>query len=244
MSFPVVSIEDFVAVQNALVESLGIRRLRAVVGPSMGALQTYQWAVSYPEMVERIIPVIGAAGGDPFLIAWIDMWASPIRLDPKWQGGDYPEDAPPTVGLTEAFKLVILHAQQSEWAWSTYGKDPAQNHEDPAQAMSHRFKIEQGLQDFAAMRAAKADANNFLYIVRANQLAGADPRKIRIPTLLIYSPTDLVFPLAWIEHTAAALRENGVLADMVALEGPNGHLNGLYHIAQAGSHIAAFLSTP
>lgn len=55
----------------------------------MGALQAYEWAATYPEMVERIIPVIGAAGSDPFLIAWLDIWAQPIRLDPNWRGGDY-----------------------------------------------------------------------------------------------------------------------------------------------------------
>jgi homoserine O-acetyltransferase/O-succinyltransferase len=56
MSFPVVSIRDFVNVQKALVESLGISKLKAVVGPSMGALQAYEWATAYPEMVERIVP--------------------------------------------------------------------------------------------------------------------------------------------------------------------------------------------
>src|SRR5215472_660059 len=64
LSFPVVSIKDFVNVQKALVESLGIRRLKAVVGASMGALQAYEWAASYPDMVERIVPVIGMPGAD------------------------------------------------------------------------------------------------------------------------------------------------------------------------------------
>jgi homoserine O-acetyltransferase len=126
MNFPVVSIHDFVEVQKALVESLGIKRLRAVVGPSMGALQAYQWAESYPEMVDRIVPVIGAAGGDPFLIAWLDVWAQPVRLDPKWRGGRYPEEDPPVEGLTAALKIVTLHAQQSEWARSTFGRAPAE----------------------------------------------------------------------------------------------------------------------
>ncbi|HYH71482.1 MAG TPA: homoserine acetyltransferase, partial [Methyloceanibacter sp.] len=91
MTFPVVSIGDFVNVQKALVESLGIRRLKAVVGPSMGALQAYQWAVAYPGMVDRIVAAIGAAGGDPFLVAWLNAGGSPIRLDPKWKGGRYDE---------------------------------------------------------------------------------------------------------------------------------------------------------
>src|SRR5215208_1653881 len=97
-------------------------------------------------------------------------------------------------------------------------------------------------QEFAAGRAALADANNFLYLIRANQLAGADPSRIRTPTLLVYSPADLVFPQSWIERTAAALREVGTPVEMVPLPGPNGHLNGLLHITQAGPRIAAFLA--
>jgi homoserine O-acetyltransferase len=242
MGFPVVSIHDFVAVQKALVESLGIRRLKAIAGPSMGALQAYQWAVSYPDMVEKIVPVIGAAGGDPFLIAWLDVWAEPVRLDPKWKGGRYPEDDPPVAGMTAALKTVTLHANQSDWARGTYGKAPAVEGRDPAQALSNRFKIDDALDRFAAARAATADANNFLYLVRANQLAGADPSAVRAPTLIVHSPTDLLFPQPWIERTAAAIRGAGTPVETVELHGPNGHLNGVLHIAQAGARIGEFIA--
>jgi homoserine O-acetyltransferase len=241
MGFPVVSIHDFVQVQKALVESLGIKRLRAIVGPSMGALQAYQWAQSYPDMVGRIMPVVGAAGGDPFLIAWLDIWAQPVRLDPKWRAGDYPETDPPIAGLTAALKTVTLHANQSAWA-ATFGHAPAVPGHDPAQALSHRFKIEDTLDQLAAMRAVTADANNFLYLIRANQLAAADPGRIKAPTLMLYSPTDLVFPQPWIERTAAAIRAAGTPVDIAPLHGPNGHLNGVLHIAQASERIAAFLA--
>src|SRR4051794_8616858 len=242
LSFPVLSIHDFVEVQKALVESLGIRRLRAIAGPSMGALQAYQWAESHPEMVDRIVPVIGAAGGDPFLIAWLDIWAEPVRLDPAWKGGAYAENEQPLAGLTAALKTVTLHANQSDWARGTYGRAPAWPGKDPAAALENAFKIETALREFAAARAAAADANNFLYLVRANQLAAADPARIRAPTLLAYSPTDLLFPQPWIERTAAAIRGAGAPVELVALDGPNGHLNGVLHIAQAASRIAAFLS--
>jgi homoserine O-acetyltransferase len=243
MNFPVVSIHDFVEVQKALVESLGIKRLRAVVGPSMGALQAYQWAESHPAMVDRILPVIGAAGGDPFLIAWLDIWAQPVRLDPKWRNGDYPDHDAPMEGMIAALKTVTLHANQSDWARSTYGKAPAVAGRDPSQSLSNRFKVENALHQFAASRAVSADANNFLYLVRANQLAGADPACIRAPTLILYSPTDLVFPQPWIERTAAAIRETGTPVDLAPLHGPNGHLNGVLHIMQAGDRIAAFLAS-
>jgi homoserine O-acetyltransferase/O-succinyltransferase len=242
MSFPVVSIRDFVNVQKHLIESLGISRLKAVAGPSMGALQAYEWAVAYPQMIERIVPVIGAAGGDPFLMAWLHMWARPIRLDPKWRGGNYDERNPPLEGLTAAFETVILHASQAQWARDMYGRAPADPDKDPAAALDNRFRIEAELRAFAATRAALADANNFLYMVRANQLASADPGRIVTPALIVYSPTDLVFPPEWVERTASAIRRNGTYVETTPIKGPNGHLNGLAQIAQAGSHIAAFLS--
>src|SRR5213594_112020 len=60
MTFPIVTIRDFVNVQKALLDSLGITRLRAVAGASMGALQALEWAAAYPDMVERVIPVLPA----------------------------------------------------------------------------------------------------------------------------------------------------------------------------------------
>jgi homoserine O-acetyltransferase/O-succinyltransferase len=242
MSFPVVSIGDFVNVQKRLVESLGIRRLKAVAGPSMGALQAYQWAVSYPDMVERIVPVIGAAGGDPFLIAWLTVWGRPIRLDPRWNGGDYYGGEPPLDGLTAAFEAVILHASQSQWARDTFGRAAAEEGRDPSRALDNLFRIEAAVRDAAAARAALADANNFLYMVRANQLASADPAKIKTPALIISSPTDLVFPAEWVARTAAAIQANGTRVETATLGGPLGHLNGLYSIDQATPRIAEFLA--
>jgi homoserine O-acetyltransferase/O-succinyltransferase len=242
MTFPVVSIRDFVNMQKHLIESLGIRKLKAVAGPSMGALQAYEWAVTYPEMTERIVPVIGAAGGDPFLMAWLHLWARPIRLDPKWRGGDYDERDPPLEGLTAAFETVILHANQAQWARDTYGRAPSDPGKDPAHALGHQFRIETELRAFAAARAALADGNHFLYMVRATQLACADPGRITTPALIIHSPTDLVFPPDWVERTASAIRRNGTYVETETITGPNGHLNGLAYIAQAGPRIGAFLA--
>ena len=124
MSFPVVSIEDFVRVQKALIDSLGIKKLRAVVGASMGGLQAYQWAASYPDSVDRIVAVVASPGAEPFLIGWLDMWAQPIRLDPKWNNGDYYDKEPPLDGLKAALELVSLQANSWEWARKTFGTAP------------------------------------------------------------------------------------------------------------------------
>jgi homoserine O-acetyltransferase/O-succinyltransferase len=239
-SFPVVTMRDFVNVQKALLESLGIAKVK-IVGASMGALQAYEWAVAYPDMVDRIVPVIGAAGGDPFLIAWLDIWAQPIRVDPKWNGGDYYGKEPPTEGLKAALKVVSLHANAAEWAAQTFGLAPAAEGRNPAQALDNRFKIEAALDAGGAARAGSSDANHFLYLAKANQLAAADPSKIKAPTLIVSTPTDLLFPPASIERTAAAIRAAGTPVETVTISGPNGHLNGVLHIAQAGPKIAEFL---
>jgi homoserine O-acetyltransferase/O-succinyltransferase len=237
MSFPVVSIKDFVNVQRALIESLGIRKLNAVVGASMGALQAYEWAASYPDMVGRIVAVIGTPGADPYLIGWLDIWAEPIRLDPKWNNGDYYDKEPPLAGLAAALKIVTLHANHWEWAAKTQA-GPAEAGKDPGQALDNKFKIQATLDTAAAARANTADANHLLYLVKANQLASADPSKIKAPALVLYSPTDVVFYAPFVEE--AAQRISG--AETGTITGPNGHLNGVLAIAQAADKISTFLA--
>ena len=123
LRFPVVSIDDFVALQKALVESLGIQRLRRSSGASMGALQAYQWAVSHPDMVDRILPVIGAAGGDPFLIAWLDIWSAAATPRPEMARRRLSRmTTRPSPGMTASLKIVTLHAHQSDWASITFGR--------------------------------------------------------------------------------------------------------------------------
>ncbi len=242
MSFPVVSIKDFVNVQKALIDSLGIKRLHTVMGASMGALQAYEWAASYPDMVGRIIPVIGQAQPNPYLVGWLSAWGQPITLDPKWNGGDYYGKEPPTEGLKAALKVITLHAQHFDWAEKTFGNAPAEEGKDPGKAFGNRFKIEQALDQAAAGRAAVSDANHLLYLVKANQLAGADISKIKSPALVIYAPTDLIFYAPNIEDEVSKLRANGAAVDVAQLTGPNGHLNGVLAIGQAADKIKALLA--
>ena len=242
MSFPVVSIKDFVHVEKALIDSLGIKKLKAVAGASMGGLQAYEWAQSYPDSVDRIVAVISFATPEPFLIGWLDMWAQPIRLDPKWNNGDYYGKEPPTEGLKAALKLVTLHANSWEWARKTFGTAWAEEGKDPAKAMANKFKIEAALDQVAAARAAIGDANSFLYLAKANQLASVDPANIKVPALVIYSPNDLVFQEPIVQETIQRIGAAGTPVDSGTVTGPNGHLNGLLQIAQRADQIAAFLN--
>ena len=241
MSFPVVSIKDFVRVQKALIDSLGIKKLKAVMGASMGGLQAYEWAQSYPDTVERIIPVIACASAEPFLIAWLDTWAQPIRLDPKWNNGDYYDKEPPTEGLKAALKIVTLQANSWEWARKAFGTAPAEDGKDPAKAFSNQFKIESFLDQAATARAGVSDANHFLYLCKA-KVASVDPTKIKVPTLVLYAPNDLIFYEPIVEDTIQKIAGAGTSVESGTLPGPNGHLNGIAQIALGADKISAFLA--
>jgi homoserine O-acetyltransferase/O-succinyltransferase len=255
MSFPLVTIADFVRVQKALVDHLGITKLRAVIGPSMGGLQTYEWAATYPDAMERIIPVIASAGPSAWLIAWLEAWAAPIRLDPNWNGGDYYGGAAPLTGLTEATRIIALQANHFQAIDAAYGLRPALPDKDPRAALDNKFAVEAAFDAACAAGALLSDANHLLYLVKANQTfipgAGAGAKtaaeglaRIRAPALVLYSPTDLVFPQEWIKATAQAIADNGVRVESAEIAGPYGHLNGLYAIAPLGERIAAFLAQP
>jgi homoserine O-acetyltransferase len=247
LAFPVLSIRDFVETQKALLDHLGVRRLALVAGASMGALQTIEWAVAYPEMVARAMPVIGSDRVDAWIIGWLDIWAAPIRLDPNWNGGDYYGRPAPVAGLAEALKIVTHHAR--DWPWAdTIGVKPAEG-QDPRRSVTERFAIEKWLDDAALARARISDANHFLYLVRANQLflkeyesPEAALARSRARWLVVPSVTDRVFPIEHNRRLAATLREQGRQVELVELTGPLGHLEGVVSIAKAGEAIRRLMA--
>ena len=176
LKFPAVAIADFVRVQKALIDSLGIKRLHAVMGPSMGGLQTFEWAASYPDCVGRIIPVIAAPNFRGWLTGWLSMWTQPIKLDPAWKGGDYYGGPPPRAGLEAALRLMTLHALHSDWADGAGGRALAEGG-DASDLATTPFAIEQTLAAAASLRLDNSDANSLLYLARANQtyIPGAAP---------------------------------------------------------------------
>ena len=251
MRFPIVTIKDFVVTQKALADALGIKRFVAVTGASMGALQTMEWASSYPDMVERVIPVIpGGLEANPYLIAVADEWAMPIYDDPKWNGGDYYGREEPLHGVAEALKQVTISSRAPGWMQKTFGRDVAVAGADPLASWDAKYRVSDALDKAGAARAASADANSFLYLVRANQLfrvgqaktleEGASRIKARV--LAIPASSDrLLFP----EYTTTmldVLGKQGVSTELFVIEGDGGHLDGVFDIAKAGDAIRAFLA--
>lgn len=249
LDFPVVTVRDFVEVQKALVESLGIKRLALVAGPSMGSLQTFEWAASHPEMVAKAMPVIGAAEADAMLIGWLDVWAAPILVDPDWNGGDYYGKTPPLAGLAKALTAVTLQANHQDWANATFGRRPAKEGEEPGKALANRFQVQSVLDNAGMARAKLSDANHFLYLIKANQLFAAGGisladgmAKIRAPMLYITQPKDLVFTPDMVARTVKAAQDAGRDVTHVTIDGVRGHLDGVMSMKQAEGAIRAFLA--
>lgn len=90
--FPRLTIGDDVNAQHRLLsEHFGIRSLRMVTGWSMGAQQTYEWAVRFPDVVQRAVPIAGTARCTPHDQLWTDVFSEALTSDPEWHQGDYPQ---------------------------------------------------------------------------------------------------------------------------------------------------------
>jgi len=247
MGFPVVSMRDFVEVQKLLLDSLGVKRLALVAGPSNGGLQAIEWAAAYPEMIDRVMPVI-SAGVDAWLQGWLNIWAAPIRLDPNWRDGDYYAAGrePPLRGMAEALKIVTLQAQDRLWTRQFDRKVP--EGQDPARRIGDRFEVERVLDAAGQARARSTDANSFLYMVRANQLTlneypslGAALSRSQARWLVVPTPTDHVFLPGAVQEMVEALRRAGRPVEVAEVTGDRGHLNGVLDMAQVAGRIRAFL---
>ena len=152
-----------------------------------------------------------------------------------------PDKEPPLDGLTAALKIVTLQAViTGSGRKKPSAPRPPEADKNPAAAFANRFKVQTALESAAAARAKTADANSLLYLVKANQLASADPAKIKAPVLILFSPTDDVF-YAPFRRPRRQPRSIAGPVEIAPLAGPNGHLNGVFGIAQAADRIASFL---
>ena len=246
MSFPVVSFRDTVRVHKALLDSLGVKKLHAVVGASGGSIQAMEWGALYPDYVPRIVHVIGP-GFDitPYVIEMIDVWMTPIRMDPKWNGGDYYGRDEPLDGVANALKIITITTRAHGWAERTFGFKPADAAKAPAAAMGNVFAIEDALMKAGLGRARTADANSMLYTSKANQLyqlTDDEVKAMKAAILFVPAKSDMIFPPELSERAAARYRALGKVAEVAVIDGDGGHLDGVFAVAKQGDAIKAFLA--
>ncbi|MCC5854736.1 MAG: homoserine O-acetyltransferase [Idiomarina sp.] len=248
LDFPVVTIRDFVNVQKALLDSLGIEQLHAVVGASMGSLQALDWALAYPDRVQRMVSVIGMGEADPWTIATLQQWANPIIADPHWNQGNYYEGNPPTEGVMQALMMITLGAQHPLIFNQLHAYSSARE-QAPLQDIRENFQVVNALRNAATARAQYADANHILYLVRANQLflAGFQDdlatglAAMQAKSLFLPATNDLLLQPYMAKRVHELLLEQGKSSVYQEITGPWGHLDGVVSITEKAERIREFL---
>jgi len=202
--FPVVNIRDDVQAQHRLVtEHFGIRHVALVVGYSMGAQQAYQWAVSHPDMVERIAPFCGTARTTPHNAVFLQSLRAALTADAAWLNGDYL--AQPEIGMKALARVYAAWGLSQQFykreLWRQMG-----------------FETLDGfISGFWEKRYGRRDANNLLSMIRTWELndVGATPgmdgltialASIRAKATIIASATDLYFTVEDMRTEAAMVR--------------------------------------
>ncbi len=248
LDFPVVTITDFVNVQKRLLDSLGITKLHAVMGASMGSFQALEWATRYPDKVERLIHVIGAATMDAWTVAALEKWALPIRLDKNWQQGNYYGKERPLDGLA-ATMLNITQDAMHPIIYNASFPDFNVLDEGALKDIRTLPKLNQVLAQRAMARAKTQDANHVLYLVRASQLftAGMQSdlttalKNVSAKTLLLPATNDLLLRPENMRTVYKTMKAAGKDVEISEIEGGWGHLDGIFSIAPKAQLISEFL---
>jgi len=166
MAFPVITIPDMVRLQKMLIERLGIDRLLAVTGGSMGGMQALQWAAAYPEAVVSAIPIATTARHSAQQIAFNEVGRQAIMADLDWKEGSYYDSNPPARGLAVARMVGHITYMSDESMREKFGRrlrDKATFGFD----FSVDFEVESYLRYRGTQFVSRFDANSYLYITKA-----------------------------------------------------------------------------
>ncbi len=166
LAFPVITIPDMVRLQKMLIERLGIERLLAVTGGSMGGMQALQWAAAYPDAVVSAIPIATTARHSAQQIAFNEVGRQAIMADLDWNGGDYYDSNPPARGLAVARMVGHITYMSDESMREKFGRR-LRNKETLGFDFSVDFEVESYLRYRGTQFVNRFDANSYLYITKA-----------------------------------------------------------------------------
>ncbi len=238
MGFPVITIRDMVRAQAMLLDHLGIERLFAVVGGSMGGMQALSFAATYPERVASAVVIASAARHSAQNIAFHEVGRQAIMADPKWRGGDYYADNdPPSAGLSVARMAAHITYLSEAGLTAKFGRKLQGRPDNPNGAKTFGFdadfQVESYLRHQGISFVERFDANSYLYITRAldyfdlaeehgGVLASAF-RGSATRFCLVSFDTDWLYPTSESRTIVHALNAAGAPASFVELKSPFGH---------------------
>lgn len=230
--FPLITIRDIVRAQRRLLDGLGVRRLALVTGGSIGGQQALEWAVEFPDFVEKAIPVAANGALGPQGLGMSELGRQAIMSDPDWQGGDYyGTGRSPDKGLAIARMAGMLTYQSAVGQREKFGRRKAGR---PAlyEEFGGRFEIESYLHYQGEALAGRFDANSYLYLLRAMDLydvahgyeSDAEAYgRIKAEVLFVGIASDWLFPAEEVRATAEAARKAGTEAHYAEVDTLSGH---------------------
>ncbi len=249
MTFPVITIQDMVRAQKLLIDHLGIKKLLAVVGGSMGGMLATQWSISYPGMVSSVIAIATAIHIPAQSIAFNWVGREAIMADPTWNQGNYEEQ--PQKGLAIARMLGHITYLSEESMRHKFGRK-LQSSEDYSFAFNMDFRVESYLNYQGNCFVERFDANSYLYITRAidyfdvSDQADGDNFKVfdhvHCPFLVISFSSDWLFPEYHGRDMARTLIENGNDVTFCNIQSAYGHDAFLLETDTMSKLMTGFLS--
>jgi len=166
MEFPPITIQDMVKAQYLLLDYLGIEKIFAVIGGSMGGMQALTWALHYPDKVHLCIPIATCMAHSAMQIAFNEVGRQAIMSDPNWNQGNYTPDKRPEHGLAVARMIGHITYLSAEIMEKKFGRKPQRNPE-PSDIFPIFFSVESYLQYQGESFVKRFDPNSYLYITKA-----------------------------------------------------------------------------
>lgn len=249
--FPVVSIRDMVRTQVVVANELGVRKWLSVIGGSMGGMQALEWGVMFPERVASLVPIATAAAASAQQIAWWSIGRRIIRLDPKWNGGDYYDAAPgdgPTAGMAIARMVAQVTFRTDDVFTDRFGREVV----EPLDGFSlwQRFEVERYLEYQGDKLVRRFDANSYLAMSKAMDLhdlgrgrsgVAQALSRIGVPTLTIGIKSDSLYPPYQQLDIHEILSAQGTDSNYFEIDSPHGHDSFLIDLDQVGASLSEFL---
>lgn len=251
LDFPTLTLEDVAEAAHHVVRDLGVERLHALVGPSMGGMSALGLAMGHPDAVRHLVLISTATRATPSAIALRSLQRELIRTDPEWRDGWYPEGTEPVTGMKLARKLgMITYRSAGEWL-ERFGRKriPPERKQDGPFAME--FEIESYLQHHADRFTGGFDANSYLYLSHAMDLfdvaehggtVAAGLGRIRAERCLVVGvESDMLFPLWQQRELADGLERAGREVSFESLPSVQGHDSFLVDTERFGRVVGGFL---
>ncbi len=254
MRFPVITIADMVTVQARLLDHLGVERLQAVVGGSMGGMQALSWAAQFPERVRAVVAIASAARHSAQNIAFHEVGRQAIMADPRWASGNYTAEDAPAAGLAVARMAAHITYLSEQGLTERFGRR-LQNRAALGFGFDAEFQVESYLRHQGLTFTERFDANSYLYITRAMDYFDlAAPHDGVLATAfapaaaagtrfaLISFTSDWLYPTAETKRIVRALHGAGAATSYCELESPHGHDAFLLDAPEMNRIVTGFLN--